>query len=180
MMPNLRYCRTMPRLLQATDTARSASFMWRYKKSAGYERSGAAKRQEAAPPPFRVVSSFLCKRYDSPLCVGRFWPSAWLKFPGLFQSAKPGTTALAGDAQGGGSPLVGGAGARCVPAPFAGRAAWLPAWGEPARPGFPPEGETGKGAIRVLAAAGDFAPGHVQSVRHGLSAVQGGLDALAP
>ena len=26
------------------------------------------------------------------------------------------------------------------------------AWGEPARPGFPPEGETGKGAFRFLAA----------------------------
>jgi len=30
----------------------------------------------------------------------------------------------------------------------------LPAWGEPARPGFPPEGETGKGASQFLAAAG--------------------------
>ena len=30
----------------------------------------------------------------------------------------------------------------------------LPAWGEPARPGFPPEGETGKGAFQFLAAAG--------------------------
>ena len=30
----------------------------------------------------------------------------------------------------------------------------LPAWGEPARPGFPPEGETGKGAFEFLAAAG--------------------------
>jgi hypothetical protein len=26
----------------------------------------------------------------------------------------------------------------------------LPAWGEPARPGFPPEGETGKGAFQFL------------------------------
>ena len=32
----------------------------------------------------------------------------------------------------------------------------LPAWGEPARPGFPPEGETGKGAFQFLAAAGIF------------------------
>jgi hypothetical protein len=32
----------------------------------------------------------------------------------------------------------------------------LSAWGEPARPGFPPEGETGKGAFRFLAAAGHF------------------------
>ena len=32
----------------------------------------------------------------------------------------------------------------------------VPAWGEPARPGFPPEGETGKGASKFLAAAGYF------------------------
>jgi len=32
----------------------------------------------------------------------------------------------------------------------------VPAWGEPARPGFPPEGETGKGASQFLAAAGYF------------------------
>ena len=32
----------------------------------------------------------------------------------------------------------------------------LSAWGEPARPGFPPEGETGKGASKFLAAAGYF------------------------
>jgi hypothetical protein len=30
----------------------------------------------------------------------------------------------------------------------------LPAWGEPARPGFPPEGETGKGATPLLVPAG--------------------------
>ena len=57
--------------------------------------------------------------------------------------------------KGGGSPSCGGSRqhdacqrfwlARSVPA----------AWGEPARPGFPPEGETGKGAFRFLAAAGD-------------------------
>ena len=124
-----------------------------------------------------VVSSILCKRFSG---FGRFLAGALLKSTVVSQSLKPGTTALAGDAQGGGSPLVGGAGARCVPALFAGRAAWLPAWGEPARPGFPPEGETGKGAIRVLAAAGDFAtPGHVE-FRGWRSTVQGGLDALAP
>ena len=50
----------------------------------------------------------------------------------------------AGDAQGGGSPLVGGAG--CL----------QPAWGEPSHPGFPPEGETGKGESKLLAAAGYF------------------------
>jgi hypothetical protein len=32
---------------------------------------------------------------------------------------------------------------------FCWRAAWPAAWGEPARPGFPPEGETGKGEIRL-------------------------------
>ncbi len=33
----------------------------------------------------------------------------------------------------------------------------VPAWGEPARPGFPPEGETGKGAsTKFLAAAGEL------------------------
>jgi hypothetical protein len=32
---------------------------------------------------------------------------------------------------------------------------WRPAaWGEPSRPSFPPEGETGKGAFQFLAAAG--------------------------
>jgi len=30
----------------------------------------------------------------------------------------------------------------------------LPAWGEPSRPGLPPEGETEKGEINFLAAAG--------------------------
>jgi hypothetical protein len=55
--------------------------------------------------------------------------------------------------KGGAAPLVGGAAARDVTAVFAG-AARVAAWGEPARPGFPPEGETGKGAIHVLAAAG--------------------------
>ena len=51
-------------------------------------------------------------------------------------------------------PLVGGAAAWDVPAGLAG-AAHVAAWGEPARPGLPPEGETGKGAIQFLAAAGD-------------------------
>ena len=48
---------------------------------------------------------------------------------------------------------MGGAAAWDVPAVFAG-AARVAAWGEPARPGFPPEGETEKGEIKVLAAAG--------------------------
>ena len=49
---------------------------------------------------------------------------------------------LAGDAQGGGSPLVGGA------AVFA-------AWGEPARPGFPPGGN-GKGGLDASLPQADF------------------------
>ena len=57
--------------------------------------------------------------------------------------------------KGGAAPLVGGAAARDVTAVFAG-AACVAAWGEPARPGLPPEGETGKGAFDFLAAAGRF------------------------
>jgi len=64
---------------------------------------------------------------------------------------------LAGDPQGGGSPLVGGAGARCLSALLAGGQRASPAWGEPARPGFPPQGETGKGAFLFLAALGEYA-----------------------
>jgi len=37
---------------------------------------------------------------------------------------------------------------------FGWRAACPAPWGEPARPGFPPEGETGKGELNFLAAAG--------------------------
>jgi len=55
--------------------------------------------------------------------------------------------------KGAAAPLVGGAAARDVPAVFAG-AARVAAWGEPVRPGLPPEGETGKGEIKFLAAAG--------------------------
>ena len=55
--------------------------------------------------------------------------------------------------KGAAAPLVGGAAAWDVPAGFAG-AARVAAWGEPARPGLPPEGETGKGEINLLAAAG--------------------------
>ena len=35
-----------------------------------------------------------------------------------------------------------------------GGAAFFAAWGEPSRPGLPPEGETEKGEIKFLAAAG--------------------------
>ena len=53
----------------------------------------------------------------------------------------------AGDAQGDGSPLVGGAGSIDACQRFVLARSVLPAWGEPARPGLPPEGETGKGEI---------------------------------
>ena len=59
--------------------------------------------------------------------------------------------------KGAAAPLVGGAVAWDVPAVFAGAArvaAWGEPEGEPARPGLPPEGETGKGEINFLAAAG--------------------------
>lgn len=62
----------------------------------------------------------------------------------------------AGDAQGGDSPLVGGAGRIDACQRFWLARSVLPAWGEPARPGLPPEGETGKGGIQFLAAAGQF------------------------
>src|SRR5207248_6206698 len=88
----------------------------------------------ADPPEARVVSSILCKRFSG---VGRSRQTLVSELP-IFRSVKPCATALAGDAQGGGSPLVGGAGARCVPALFAGPAACQPAWGEPSRPGLPP------------------------------------------
>ena len=47
-------------------------------------------------------------------------------------------------------------GSRCIDAcqRFGLARSMLAAWGEPARPGFPPEGETGKGAFPFLAAAG--------------------------
>jgi hypothetical protein len=56
-----------------------------------------------------------------------------------------GTSVLAGDAQGGGSPLVGGAG--CIDAcqRFLLACSVLPAWGERAPPRLSPLGETGKG-----------------------------------
>src|SRR5436190_13330599 len=53
------------------------------------------------------------------------------------------------------TPLAGGAAASMPASVLCWRAACA-AWGEPARPGFPPEGETGKGESKFLAAAGDF------------------------
>jgi hypothetical protein len=55
----------------------------------------------------------------------------------------------AGDPQGGGSPLVGGAGSIDACQRFWLARSVLPAWGEPSRPGFPPEGETGKGRFKI-------------------------------
>ncbi len=69
------------------------------------------------------------------------------------------SVALRGMHKGGAAPFVGGAAARGVPAGLAG-AACVAAWGEPARPGFPPEGETGKEEFDFLAAAGESL-GHV-------------------
>ena len=67
-------------------------------------------------------------------------------------------TGAGGMRKGGSAPLAGGAGctrqcqrfllARDVP----------PAWGEPARPGFPPKGETGKGEFRLPCCRRQFAP----------------------
>jgi len=57
-------------------------------------------------------------------------------------------TGTGGFARGAGPLLRGEPAARQVPAPFAGARRDSPAWGEPARPGFPPEGETGKREIK--------------------------------
>jgi hypothetical protein len=56
----------------------------------------------------------------------------------------------AGDTQGGGSPLVGGAGGIDACQRFWLARIVLPAWGEPARPGFP-LGGNGKGGLNSLA-----------------------------
>ncbi len=53
--------------------------------------------------------------------------------------------------KGAAAPLVGGAGSIAACQRFLLALGVLPAWGEPARPGLPPEGETGKGAIKFLA-----------------------------
>src|ERR1700683_4322257 len=39
----------------------------------------------------------------------------------------------------------------------------LAAWGEPARPGLPPEGETEKGELKFLAAAGSLPTRHTKN-----------------
>ena len=57
--------------------------------------------------------------------------------------------------KGGGSPLLWGEPQHDVCQRSWLAAARVAAWGEPARPGFPPEGETGKGVIEFLAAAGN-------------------------
>ena len=67
--------------------------------------------------------------------------------------------------KGGSAPLAGGAGwqrkcqrfllARGVP----------PAWGEPARPGFSPEGKRERGDLNLLAAAGFFKTSGVTDYR---------------
>src|ERR1019366_8836284 len=55
----------------------------------------------------------------------------------------PEAASVRGIHKGAAAPLVGGAAAWDVPAGFAG-AARVAAWGGPARPGFPPEGERGR------------------------------------
>src|SRR5205085_9502727 len=65
-----------------------------------------------------------------------------VRFSGPVQSC---ATALAGDAQGGGSPLVGGAGGSDACQRFLLAGSVLPAWGEPSPPRLAPWGETGKG-----------------------------------
>jgi hypothetical protein len=57
--------------------------------------------------------------------------------------------------KGGETPLAGGAAASMRASGLCWHAACA-AWGEPSRPGFPPEGETGKGEIHFLAAAGIY------------------------
>src|SRR5579863_690345 len=48
------------------------------------------------------------------------------------------------------APLVGGAAASMRASSFLLARSVLPAWGEPARPGLPPEGETGRGRSNSL------------------------------
>ncbi len=55
--------------------------------------------------------------------------------------------------KGAAAPLVGGAGSSDACQRFLLARSVLPAWGEPARPGLPPEGETGKGEIKIFHAA---------------------------
>jgi hypothetical protein len=52
--------------------------------------------------------------------------------------------------KGAAAPLVGGAARMMRASVLCWRAACLPAWGEPSRPGLPPEGETGKGGVNSL------------------------------
>lgn len=72
--------------------------------------------------------------------------------------AKPGKLLkgrnTAGDAQGGGSPLVGGAALHVRASAVGWRATCLRRGGNPPAPVFPREGETEKGEIKLLAAAG--------------------------
>ena len=89
-----------------------------------------------------AVSIILCKRF-SELSSSSFTAQAETAV-GCPAWKRP---VQAGDTQGGGSPLVGGAGCRMRASAFGWRAACAGV-GEPARPGFPPEGETGKGALK--------------------------------
>ncbi len=88
-----------------------------------------------------VVSTILCKRL-SQKSILLFSPAESV------QCMNPAPARCAGDAQGGGSPLVGGAGARCVPAPLAGRAA-CPGVGGTRPPRLAPGGGNGKGGVQI-------------------------------
>src|SRR4051794_30155884 len=72
----------------------------------------------------------------------------------LTRRRTPGTRG--GYTRGAATPLVGGAGGIDASQRFLLARSVLPAWGEPALPGFPPEGETGKGETKFLAAAGEL------------------------
>jgi hypothetical protein len=95
----------------------------------------------------RVVSSILCKRSPATADFGR---RVSLYFTVVLQLPKPCHAPLAGDPQGGGSPLVGGAGARCVPAFLAGRAACCRRGGNPPAPAFPRRGKRERGRSNSL------------------------------
>jgi hypothetical protein len=60
-----------------------------------------------------------------------------------------------GRAQQGGMHKGGGSAERFETPSCGGSRPLLAAWGEPARPGLPPEGETEKGEFKFLAAAGN-------------------------
>src|ERR1700730_6699600 len=78
--------------------------------------------------------------------------SSWMRFTkvsGSLSWFKQSASVLAGDAQGGGSPLVGGAGSIDACQRFLLASSVLPAWGEPSPPRLAPGGN-GKGGSNSL------------------------------